>query len=85
MTRATGLCLFFAATALGCDGPLADDEVEQANVDSAVEAVRDDGTTFFVNKIFRSGGVVRGYLDRGSWDRGSGPTLLVARLLAALQ
>ena len=32
-------------------------------------------------KLFRSGGVVLGYFDRGSWYRGPGPTLLVARLL----
>ena len=47
MMRATGLSLFLAATALGCDGPLADD-IDQANVEGTTEAVRDDGTTFFV-------------------------------------
>ena len=33
------------------------------------------------DKLFRSGGMVLGYFDRGSWSAGPGPTLLVARIL----
>lgn len=49
MTRAPGLFLLFAATALGCDAPTSDDSVvDETNVDSAAEELRDDGRTFFV-------------------------------------
>jgi hypothetical protein len=37
-------------------------------------------TAALEDKLFRSGGLVRGFLDRASWNQGSGPTLLVAGL-----
>ncbi len=49
MMRSTGLCLLFAATAMACDGAAPYDDVgDPANVGSEADAIRDDGTTFFV-------------------------------------
>lgn len=46
--HATRLSLLFVATALGCGGPLPDDDVDESDVSTTVEELRDDGTTFFV-------------------------------------
>jgi hypothetical protein len=44
--------------------------------------LRSDAETAAVHDaLFRKGGFVLGYLEQGSWYRGPGPTLLVARLL----
>ena len=52
-----------------------------ARLDLSFLLLSDAETAALHDKLFRSGGVVRGYLDHGSWDRGPGPTLLVARVL----
>jgi hypothetical protein len=52
-----------------------------ARLDFSFLLLSDAETAALHDKLFRSGGIVRGYFDQGSWDRGSGPTLLVAGLL----
>ena len=52
-----------------------------ARLDLSFLMLSPDETAALEYKLFRSGGSVRGYLDRASWSQGSGPTLLVSRLL----
>ena len=52
-----------------------------ARLDLSFMLLSDADTAARHDKLFRAGGIVLGYLDDGSWHRGPGPTLLVARIL----
>ncbi len=51
-----------------------------ARLDLSFLMLSDAETAAVQDKLFRTGGTVVGYLDQGSWYRGPGPTLLVARI-----